>query len=148
MRSKSEKYLTDELIKAYSWEYCFHFFTLFQSMLLMVSSFKFLIIYQSEYLPDTLPALLIIWIFWKSLDPKILYSTESLLFGCFWLLWFVIIITVILNGSTLVCILWIVNTVSGIFWISEVFIFIWFTIYWTDIFIVKHIIVKHTFIVK
>ena len=87
MISKSEKLLTDELIKASSWEYCLHLSTLFQSMLLMVSSFTFLMLYQSEYLPDTLPALLIIWAFWKSLNPKILYSTKSLTFECFWLLW-------------------------------------------------------------
>ena len=61
--SKSEKLLNDELNKAASWEYfsfVFHLSTLFQPMLLMVSSFTFLIIHQFEYFPHILPALLII----------------------------------------------------------------------------------------
>ena len=76
MVPKSQNLLTDELIKTSSWEYFFHLFKLLQSMLLMVSSFTFLMLYQSEYSHNTLPVLLIISTFWKSLDPKILYSTK------------------------------------------------------------------------
>ena len=84
MISKSEKLLNDELKVSSYWEYCFYLPTLFQSMLLMVLSFTFLILHQSEYLPNPLWALLIIWASWKSLDPKDLYSTKSLTFGYFW----------------------------------------------------------------
>ena len=76
MIPKSENLLTDELIRTSSWEYFFHLSKLFQSMLLMVWSFTFLMLYQSEYSPNTLPVLLIISTFWKSLHPKILYSTK------------------------------------------------------------------------
>ena len=40
------------------------------------------------------------------------------------------------------CIVWIDNTVSDIFWIWNVLIFIWFTLHWINIFVVKHIILK------
>ena len=49
------------------------------------------------------------------------------------------IIILILNGG---CILWIDNTVSDIFWIWDVLIFIRFTVHWINIFVVKHIILK------
>ena len=79
-------------------------------MVLMVSSFAFLMLYQSEYLPDTFPALLIIKAL-DPLDPKTLYSTKSLIFK-----FLVIMGTIlVLNGSTLVCILLNVNNVSDIF---------------------------------
>ena len=65
------------------------------------------------------------------------------------MLWVIMMTIIVLNGSTLVSILWIVNTVSDIFWIWDVFISIWFTIYWKYIFINKYVfIVKYNFIIK
>ena len=99
----------------------------------MASFFKSLVLYQSEYLPDTLPAALTIWVLWKTLDPKMFHSKKSLdIFGYYdnshhfewkhFRLYFV---------DCQYC-QWHFLNLS---------FFFWFTILWGDIFIVKHIFI-------
>ena len=77
----SETSLYDEVARNSSWENCFVWSRVFQSKLIT----EFLILRQSAYLLDVLPALLVICALVTPSDLKILNSTKFLILGYFWL---------------------------------------------------------------
>ena len=95
------------------------------------------------YVLNVIPVWIFVWYFASLCNNLILLKiigSKNLIFNKIFNFWMFLVImeaALVLSGSSLICILLNVNNVSGIFWIWNVFIFIWFTIYGTYNFTVR-----------